>query len=154
MVEPPAGGCSRHAVADHDEGRGAVAPRIVHGHRGMLQADGAVAQSGGRFAGDLEIAMAHRDRGFLMHAGDEFRLLVAAVIDDRFMDAAAGGGRVREHEIDLDDFRTSTMKSDPAGVRLRPASLQRGGEAEMAAMSRPVPVRSVVPPDRISWSMF
>jgi len=42
----------------------------------MLQADGAVAQSGGRFAGDLEIAMAHRDRGFLMHAGDESGFLL------------------------------------------------------------------------------
>ncbi len=68
----------------------------------MLQADRAMAQRAGRFARDLEIAVRHGDGGFFMHAGDEFGLLVAAVIDDGFVDAAAGGGRVAEHEIDVE----------------------------------------------------
>src|SRR2546428_259687 len=39
-----------------------------------------------------------------MHAGDEFGPRVPAVRDDRFVDAAAGRGRVAEHEIDLERF--------------------------------------------------
>src|SRR5438309_1131784 len=71
-------------AADHDHGH-AVAPAVVDRHRGVLQADGAVAEGHQRLARDLEVAVAHGDGGFLVRAGQEFGLLVAAVVDERFM---------------------------------------------------------------------
>jgi len=54
----------------------------------MLQADRAMAKRHQRLAGDLEIAVRHADRGFLVRASEKFRHLVAAVIDQRLVDGA------------------------------------------------------------------
>jgi hypothetical protein len=49
-----------------------------------------------------------------MQRGDEFRLLVVAVIDDGFMDAAESRSRAGGNVIDEpSDLSTSTMKSEP-----------------------------------------
>ena len=51
-----------------------------------------------------------------MHAGDEFGLLVAAVIDQRLMEGAEARGRVGDrHNRCRAILMTSTMKSDPSG---------------------------------------
>ncbi len=68
-------------VAADDDDRHPIAPCIVDSHAGVLQADRAVGERHHRLAGDLEIAVAHRHRTFLVGAGEELGLLVAAVID-------------------------------------------------------------------------
>ncbi len=88
-------------AADHDH-RHAVAPGVVDRHRRVLQPHRAVAQRHQRFAGDLEVAMAHGDRGFLVHAGEELRHLVAAVVDERFVDAAVARSTVRRAVLDVE----------------------------------------------------
>jgi hypothetical protein len=92
-------------AADHDH-RHTVAPGVVDRHRRVLQAHGAVAERHQRLAGNLEVAVAHRDGGFLVHAGEELRHLVAAVVDERLVDAAVARGAVRRAVLDaerLDD---------------------------------------------------
>jgi hypothetical protein len=54
----------------------------------MLEADSAVAQYEQWLARDLEIAVCHRNGRFLMRAGEEFRFLIAAIVDQRFMQPA------------------------------------------------------------------
>ena len=51
----------------------------------MLEADRPVAEYQQWFAGNFEITVRERDRRFLMRAGEKFRFLVAAVVDQRFM---------------------------------------------------------------------
>ena len=96
----------------------------------MLQADGAVAQHHQRLAGGLEVAMGHADRGFLVGAGDELRLLVAAVVDQRFVQPAEARGRVRADIVDverLDDVDHEVRAVRTMGLRdfLRDAGLGR-----------------------------
>ena len=95
-------------IADHHDHRRAIAEGVVHRHRGMLQTDRAVAQHRQRHAFHLGVAMRHRRGDFFMHASDHFGLGVAAVIDQRFVQAAIARGRrhgdvfeiQRLHDID------------------------------------------------------
>ena len=77
-----------HNVADHDVDRHAVAPGIVERHRGVLQADHAVAHHRHRLAFDLGVAVRHGDRDLLMRTGEDLGLGIVAVIDHGFLDAA------------------------------------------------------------------
>jgi hypothetical protein len=54
-----------------------------------------------RPAGDLEIAVRHADGGLFVHTGDEFRLSVLAVSEQRFVQAAEAGGRIGEGVFDV-----------------------------------------------------
>ena len=104
-------------VAAHDDDRHAVAPGVVDRHRGVLQADRAVAERQQRLAGDLEVAVRHADRGFLMRAGEELRHLVAAVVDQRLVDAAEARSAVRRQIFDverLDDIDHEIGAGDAA----------------------------------------
>ncbi len=67
-------------AAHHDHGD-AVAPGIVDRHRRMLEADRTMAEHQQRFAGNFEITVRHRHRGFLVRAREKFRFLVATVVD-------------------------------------------------------------------------
>ena len=87
-------------AADQDDGH-AVGPGVVHRHGRMLQADGAVHQRHLRLAGGLEVAVAHRHRRLLVHAGDELRHLVVAVVDHRLVQRAEARCRVRIAVVDL-----------------------------------------------------
>ena len=100
-------------VPDDDEHRHAVAVRVVDRHRRMLQADRAVRKHAERLAFDLGVAVRHRDRGFFVAAGDELRLLVAAVVDDRFLQPAEAGAGIRADVFKVQRSKTSTMKSEP-----------------------------------------
>ena len=75
-------------ISEDDVDRHAVAKRVVNRHGGVLQADRAVHADEQRLAFDLGVAVAHGDGGLFVAAGDEFGHLVAAVIDQRFVEAA------------------------------------------------------------------
>jgi hypothetical protein len=87
--------------AAHDVDGHAVAPGIVHGHGGVLQADDAVADHGQRLAFDLGVAVAHGHRDFLVRAGENLRLDVAAVVDDGFVQTAEARGAVHRQVLDV-----------------------------------------------------
>ncbi len=77
------------AVVAQDDVHGhAIAPRVVDRHRRVLQTHGAVRHHGQRLALNLEIAVAHGHRRLFVAAGDELGLLIAAVVDDRFVETA------------------------------------------------------------------
>ena len=109
-------------VAAHDDDRHAVAPGVVDRHAAVLQADGAVAQRHQRLAGDLEVAVRDADRGFLVRAGEELRHLVAAVVDQRLVDAAVARRAVGRQILDverLDDIDHEVGAGDAAdSIRL------------------------------------
>jgi hypothetical protein len=91
----------------------------------VLQADGAVRHHRHRLAGRLGIAVRHADRGFLVQAGEELGLGVAAVIDQRFVQAAEARPRVGRDVFEaerLDDvdheIRARPLDHDVAGQQL------------------------------------
>ena len=89
----------------HD--RNPVAPGVVYGHRRMLQPHGTVSHHSHRLARRFGIAMRHRDRRFLVHAGEKLGFFVAAVVDDRLLKAAEARPRIRRDVLDtsgLDDI--------------------------------------------------
>ncbi len=81
-------------VADHDVDRHAIAPGIVERHRGVLQADHAVAHHGHRLAFHLGVAVRHGDGDLLMGAGEDLGLGIVAVIDHGLLDAAEARGAI------------------------------------------------------------
>ena len=89
-------------VAADNEHRHAVAPGVVDRHGGVLQADHAVDQGHQRFAGRLKVAVAHGDAGFLVHAGEEFRHRVLAVIDQQLVQSAVARGRIGRDIFDVE----------------------------------------------------
>ena len=115
-------------AADDDHGH-TIAPRVVDGHRGMLQTHRAVAQRHQRLAGGLEVAVRHADPGFLVRASEEFRHLVAAIIDHRFVDPAITGSTVRGHVLDverLDDVDHEIGAGSAADARRRQFARRSG----------------------------
>jgi hypothetical protein len=88
-------------VADHHVHRHPVAPGIVQRHAGVLQADRAVADHGDRLAFDLGVALRHVDGDLLVRAGEDFRL-VAAVVDDRLVQAAEARGAVHRQVVEVE----------------------------------------------------
>ena len=84
-------------VAEHQVDRHPVAPRVVDRHRRVLRAHRGVQAHQHRLALDLRVAVGHRDRDFLVRAGDALGVLVAGVVDDRLVDADEARGAHREH---------------------------------------------------------
>ena len=119
---PPHGGVED--IADHHVDGNAVAPGIVEGHGGMLQPDGAVREHAQRLALDLEIAVAHGDRNFLVGAGEEFRALVAAVVDQRLVQAAKARRRIGGHVFEAE--RLDHVDHEIAAALAEGERLQRG----------------------------
>jgi hypothetical protein len=91
-----------HDVAAHHDDRHAVAPGVVHRHAGVLQADHAMADHGERLARHLGVALSHVDRDLLMRTGDDLGLGVAAVVDQRLMQAAEARGAVHREVVDVE----------------------------------------------------
>jgi hypothetical protein len=75
---------SLHDVAADHENWHAVAPGVVDRHRRVLQADRAVTGHRNRRACDLGVALTDMHSDVLVHASDNFRLIVA-VIEDGFV---------------------------------------------------------------------
>ncbi len=90
---------------DHVDGS-AVAPGVINGHGGMLEPDGAVREYGDGLAFDLRVPVSHGHGGLFMAAGDEFGILVAAIVDDGFVQAAEARSGIGADVLDaqrLDD---------------------------------------------------
>jgi hypothetical protein len=109
-------------VAGEKHDRHAIDPRVVDRHGAVLQAHGAVDHRAHGLARGLGVSMRHRDGGFLVHAREQLRLLVAAVVDERFVDAAEARPGVGRHVLQverLDDvdheIGTGTIDDDVAG---------------------------------------
>ncbi len=90
------------AVSREDHERHAIDPGVVDGHRAMLQAYGAVHERGHGLAGRLRVAVRHRDRRLFVHAGEELGLLVAAIVDERLLQAAEARAGVRRHVFEVE----------------------------------------------------
>src|SRR5262245_53464055 len=73
--------------AYHDD-RNTIAPGVVDRHSRMLKTDGPMAEHQQRLTGNLEIAVRHRHVRFLMRASQKLRFLVAAIIDEGFVQSA------------------------------------------------------------------
>ena len=82
-------------VAEDDEHRHAIAPGVVNRHGSVLQSDSPMRQDKKRLAFDLGVAMRHCHRRFLMAAGDELGTLISAVVEQRFVERAEAGTRIR-----------------------------------------------------------
>ncbi len=67
----------------------------------MLQAHSAVAEHRHRLAFRLEISVSHGHRRFFVAAGQELRHLIAAVVDDRLVNAAEARAWVRGDVLDV-----------------------------------------------------
>ena len=89
-------------VAAHHDDRHAVAPGVVHRHGGVLQADHAVADHGDRLAFDLGVALRHVDGDLLVRAGEDFGLVVAAVVEHGLVQAAEARGAVHRQIFDVE----------------------------------------------------
>ncbi len=113
--------------AAHDVDGHAVAPGIVHGHRRVLQADDAVADHGHRLALDLGVAVAHRHRDLLVRAGENFRLDVAAVVDDGLVQAAEARGAVHREIVDIQRLEHVDHEVAAAGGLGHGIALRRQG---------------------------
>ena len=98
----PLGGVE--GVADHDEDGRPAGPGVVDTHRGMLQAHGAVGQDEHRLAFDHRVALGQGDRGLFVATGDELGVLVAAVVDQRLVNAAKTGARIGGHVLEAESF--------------------------------------------------
>jgi hypothetical protein len=105
-------------VSDHDVDRHAVAPGIVERHRGVLQADHAVAHHGHRLAFHLGIALRDVDRDLLVRAGEDFGLGVLSVVDQRFVDAAEARSAGHRQIIEIERLE-HIHHEVPAGRCLR-----------------------------------
>jgi hypothetical protein len=113
--------------AADDVDRHAIAPSIVHGHGGMLEADDAVADHGQRLAFDLGVAMAHRHRDFLVRTGENLRLDVAAMVDDGFVEAAEARGAIHREIIDIQRLEHVDHEVAAAGGLGHGIALRRQG---------------------------
>ena len=88
---------ARHEVDGH-----AVAVGVEDGHRGVLDADGAVQQGHHRLARDLGVAVGHAHRRLLVQAGQELGPPVAAVVDDRLLQPLEARPAVRRAVLDVE----------------------------------------------------
>ncbi len=91
-------------VRRDDHHRSAVAPGIVDGHRRVQQANSAVDEARHRLARDLCISVRDCGGNFLVNADDQFRRGIAAMVDDRFVQASERGARHRRHIFDIGRF--------------------------------------------------
>jgi hypothetical protein len=93
-------GVHRPGAAKHHH-RHAVDVGVEDRHTGVLQADHVVHDGDHRFVLGLGITVRHGHRNFLVMAEDHFRLVVAAVVDDRIVNAAKGRARIEGGVLDI-----------------------------------------------------
>jgi hypothetical protein len=111
--------------------RDAVGVSVVDGHRSVLQAHRAVRHHHHRLAFDLGVAVRHRHRRFFVAAGEQFGILVAAVVDQGFVQSAETrtgiGGDIFEaqglenidHEVGAGPVVLVTSAAVPAAAPFR-----------------------------------
>ena len=91
-----------HPVADDDVDRHPVGVGVVDRHRGVLQSDDAVQHRHHRLALDLGEAMRHGHRRLFVAAGQQLRHLVAAVVDDGFVQAFEARAWIRSNVLEAE----------------------------------------------------
>jgi hypothetical protein len=89
-------------VADDGEHGNAVAPRLEQPHRRVQQPDRAVHQRHQRFAGGLRIAVCHGGSGLFVEDGEDLGLAIAAVVDDRFVQAFERRARIDGDVVEVE----------------------------------------------------
>ena len=94
---PAREGVHRPDAAQHQH-RNAIAPCIEDRHRRVHQADVRVQRDGERAPGDARVAVRQCHRAFLVNAQEEFRALVAEVVDEAVVQAAEARAR-RERDV-------------------------------------------------------
>ena len=100
-VDPaPVGGIERTGAAEHQHRR-VVAERVVDAHRAVHQADQVVQDADADAAGGLGVAVRHRHRDLLVGGEHHLRLVIAAVVDQRVMQAAIARSRQQEDVVDV-----------------------------------------------------
>src|SRR6516225_4251199 len=87
-------------ISGEDVYRHAVTVGVVDSHGSMLNSNSAVREYGERLVFNLRVSVCHGDRGFFVTASDELGILVAAVVDHGFMEAAEGGARISAGVLD------------------------------------------------------
>jgi hypothetical protein len=70
----------------------------------MLQADHVVHNGNHRLTGHFGVAVGHSHRDLFVIAKDDFRLVVAAVVNDGVMDTAKRCARVKCGVLDIKSF--------------------------------------------------
>ena len=93
-------------VAENHDHRNAVTECIVDSHRCVLRSDSAVTADQRGLACDLGVTVGHRGSQVFVGGEDELRVLVLAVVDDRFLQGHVRIGRNAEHVLEaqaLDD---------------------------------------------------
>ncbi len=88
-------------AADHDH-RHAVAPGVVDRHRRVLEPDDVVHRRGHRLALGARVAVRHRDGDLLVLAEDHLRHMIAAVVDERIVQAAKRRAGIERDVLDLE----------------------------------------------------
>ena len=91
-------------VAHDDDDGGLIAIGVIDRHAGVLRSDGAVQARHHGLAGDFEVAVGQRYGGFFVGTGDEFRIGVAAVVEERFVEALQRGGGIGGVIFDAQGF--------------------------------------------------
>ena len=115
-------------VAEDHHHRHTIAEGIVDTHCGVLRADCAVTTDERRFAGDLRVTVSHRRGEVFIGGQNEFRILVAAVIDDRFLQRHVCVCRNAEHVFKSEALDDIDHEVGPGPIdRLRFINDQRGG---------------------------
>jgi hypothetical protein len=85
------------AAAAEQQQRHAVAEGVVDGHRGVHQADEVVHRGDAHLAGALGVAVGEGDGDLLVQAEQDLRVDVAAVVDQRVVQAPERGSGVQRH---------------------------------------------------------
>ena len=113
--------------------RHAIAPRVVDGHRRVLQAHGSVRHDGERLALRLVVGMGHGHRRFFVTAGDELRPCVAAMVHERLVESAEARARIGADVFEAERLEHVHHVVRAAVARCRPAPGRRAGGAVSAA---------------------
>ncbi len=77
-----------HNVSENQVDWDAIAPGVVNGHRGVLYADRSVREHRQRLAFDLCVAVSHGDGRLFVTAGDELRIFISSIVNNRFVNTS------------------------------------------------------------------
>jgi hypothetical protein len=91
-------------ITDHQEDRNAIRISVIDGHCCVLCSNSSMQQRHDRLAFDLRVTMSHRHGRLFVTARQQFRLGVAAVVDDGFVETLKARAGIRR-----DEFKVQTL---------------------------------------------
>ena len=105
--------------AAQDDDRQPVSPGVINRHRRMLQTDDIMHRGGHRPACGARVAVSQRHGDLFMIAENDLRRMIAAIVDQRIVQAAEGRSRIDRDILDLEGFdRIDDDIRAPLGPRL------------------------------------